>query len=655
MTPEQQLRIISKAWGRNQKGYCFFPWIDREAQRKAGRRRAGYHEGEAFHWPSEKPEIIEHIKKHREHDLYWCPSLFEYPMRREDVAMDEHALWADLDEADPTQIEDYPPTIAWETSPGRYQALWLITTKDIQGASWPGNENQRLTYYLGADLGGWDTTQLLRLPGWRNYKYDDAPEGRLLWQDGRTYQSDDFEDLPEVHGSSVADLSGALEKEIDAVDRLKVIGRVQLKLNHRARELLSAKTASGDRSDSLWYLTRCLADVGCTVSEIVAVVRTTVWNKFADRADETKRLIIEATKAIDKRAPEVQEELEEEIERPALTRMASAFEGIQPPEWLVEGTLTQGAVGFVAGQPKSFKSWAGLDLAISVATGSDFLNYFKVQNPGPVLYIQEEDPIITLKQRAMKIWDGKQVDRMRVTDGAVEWEPAGKDLGTFDPDIALYVKQGVVISEESWQIWLDEVLSEGMNGKPYRLVVIDTLMRVAGAVDENRAVEMMTKVYRPLSTLNAKHGCAIQVVNHMRKSNKNDGGERGGQLMLGSVANHAWSEDSIYFHHDPKQQGIVIDFESKTAPGARFRMGNIHNKVWEPTLENISDDTDAPEPVSKASRGQSVASILSSTPKSVSVLAKAHGITYQAARQQLLRAQSKGLAVKDQNNLWSLA
>jgi hypothetical protein len=651
---EQRLKLISRAWGRNQKGYCFFPWIDREAQRKAGRRRAGFHEGEAFYWPRDRAKILKHMAEHEDHDLYWCPSLFEYEYRREDVATDEHALWADLDEVDPRTLEEYPPTIAWETSPGRYQALWIIESGDIQGASWPGNENQRMTYYVGADLGGWDTVQLLRLPGWKNHKYDDKPRGKLLWHDQRTYLSDDFSDLPQVHGGAVpSDITSALEKEIDAVDRLAVIGRIQLKLNHKAREILGAKEAAGDRSDNLWYLTRCLADAGCSVSEIVAIVRDTVWNKFAGRGDETKRLILEATKAIDKRAPEVQEELEEEAERPSLIRMASAFEGIQPPEWLVEGTLTQGAVGFVAGQPKSYKSWAGLDLAISVATGADFLNYFKVRNPGPVLYIQEEDPIITLKQRATKIWEGKQVDRLKVTTDGVEWEPATKDLGRFDPDIALYVKQGVIISEESWQIWLDEVLTEGMNGKAYRLVVIDTLMRVAGAVDENRAVEMMTKVYRPLSTLNAKHGCAIQVINHMRKSNKNDNGERGGQLMLGSVANHAWSEDSIYLHHDPKKQGIVIDFESKTAPGARYQMGNLNNKVWEPAIQDITEGPDEPMLRTKT-KGQPITEILLSTPKSVAVLAKAAGISYQSARQQLLRAETKGLATKTADNLWML-
>jgi hypothetical protein len=657
MTPEQQLKVISKAWGRNQKGYCFFPWIDREAQRKAGRRRAGYHEGEAFYWPKDRDKILQHMRQHQEHDLYWCPNLFEYDARREDVAMDEHALWADLDEVDPTQIEDYPPTIAWQTSPGRYQALWIIGAGDAQGASWPGNENQRLTYHLGADLGGWDTTQLLRIPGWKNHKYEEEPEGKLLWQDGRTWLSDEFDELPAVQGAlPQGTLVTVLEKEIDAVDRTAVLARVKLKLNHRARELLASKIASADRSDNLWYLERCLADAGCSIAEIVAVVRPTVWNKFDDRADELKTLINEASKAIAKRSEEVQEELEEEAERAPLVRMALAFRDIQPPEWLIDGVLTENAVGFIAGQPKSYKSWVGLDMAISVATGADFLGHFKVRNPGPVLYIQEEDPIITLKQRAMKIWKGKQVDRLRVTEQGVEWEP-GSDLKNFDPDINMYVKQNFTISEDTWQVWLDEMLAQGMNGKPYRLLTIDTLMRVAGAVDENRAVEMMTKVYRPLSTLSAKHKVAIQVVNHMRKSNKNDGGERGGQLMLGSVANHAWSEDSVYLHHDPKADGVVIDYESKTAPGARYQMSNLRNAVWEPAL-SIIEQSDSNEPIDstkhRSRKGSAVVVMLSSTPKSVSVLAKAAGVTYQSARQQLIRAETKGLAVKTADNLWIL-
>lgn len=316
LTMEARLNIISRAWGK-QKGYVFFPWISGDAREKVDRIK-GYHEGPAFKWPQDKGRILEHMKAHTHDDLYWCPSIFEKKVRRMDYAMDEHALWADLDQKDPREIEDYPPTIAWESSPGRYQALWLITSGDLQGASWPGNENQRMTYHVGADPSGWDSTQLLRIPGWRNHKpeYRDegrSPKGKLLWKNGRRYLPDDFEDLPKVEAGAISgDLVDALTDEVERVDRHKVWANVRLKLPKTARELVAAKEAHGDRSEKLWWLMRCLADVGVSPVEIVAVLRETPWNKFAGRQDELKRLLTEATKAVGSRSQETKDKLEEE-------------------------------------------------------------------------------------------------------------------------------------------------------------------------------------------------------------------------------------------------------------------------------------------------------------------------------------------------------
>jgi len=669
---EEALKLISRAWGRTQNGYCFFPWIDREEQERAGIRRAGYHEGPAFQWPKDRDKIVEHLDQHQEHDVYWCPSLFEYDSRKQEFAMDEHALWADLDEANPRNIaEEYKPTIAWESSPGRYQALWIIGQGDIQGASWPGNENQRLTYYLGADLSGWDTTQLLRVPGWVNHKPEyDKPKGKVLWSRGRTYLPDEFEDLPEVAGALAANqITSVLEKEIEAVDRAAVLSRVKLKLNHKARELINAREASGDRSDNNWYIMRCLADAGCSISEIVAIARETVWNKFEGRSNELQVLISEASKAIDKRSDEVQDSLEEEANRPSLMSMAEAFKDIKPPKWLIEGCLTEGAVGFIAGQPKSFKSWCGLDMALSVSTGSDFLDYFRVMEPGPVLYIQEEDPVITLKDRAMKIWRGKRVDKLKMNGKTVVWEPSKGDAVDFNPDIAVYIKQGVTISEESWQIWMDDVLAEGWYGKPYKLVVIDTLMMTAGDVDENRAQQMTTKVFKPLKLLAAKHSVAIQVVHHMRKG-KNENGERGGQLMLGSVANHAWSEDSLYLSHTATGD-IVMDFESKTAPGARYKIANLVNKRWEPSVIAMTSKDEPPSshtagkvyapPTPPAlTRGrwspkdQLPALLDIANGRTIRSLADELKVSAPAISKRLQKAATKGLAARGTDGLWRL-
>lgn len=594
------LNVISKAWG-DQEGFCFFPYIDRELQQRTGQRRAGYNEGPvrpktdergpSFRWPQDRKEIKSYLAEHLEkgHDVYWCPSLFEYPTRRSDVAMDEHALWADLDEVDPREIREYPPTIAWESSPGRFQALWLAADGDFQGASWPGNENQRLTYLLGADPSGWDTTQLLRLPGWPNFKPERVeanggtpPRGKLLWSVGNTYSIEDFHDLPEVRGAVSSELTEALEAEVDNIDRLKVLARLKIKLNHTARELLSAREVSGDRSQQMWYLMRCLADAGATTTEIVSIIRPLVWNKFADRADEMKRLIAEASKAVASRSDEVTEELEDEGERKKPQRLGELLRNIRRPVWLVEGVLTEGACGFIAGEPKSWKSWVGYDLALSVSTGADFLGSFPVRNPGPVLYIQEEDPPPVLKTRGAKIYAGKATDKLELdSDGqGIFWLPPSLEE-EFDPDINAYVQNGVTISDEAWQMWLDETLEEGMDGERYRVMILDTLMMTAGTVDENRAQEMTTKIFRPLKVLARKHKVSIMVVHHLGKGGD---GKRMGQRMLGSVANHAWAEDSLYLLRSGGKGVVKMEFESKVAPAQTYRLANLDNERWEPQV-----------------------------------------------------------------------
>lgn len=609
---EKSLRLISQAWGRKQSGYVFFPYIDRQRQLETGQRRTGFHEGPAFLWPKEKKQILDHMLSHTQHDLYWTTSLFEYPMRREEVAMDEHALWADLDFVDPSTLDEYPPTIAWESSPGRYQALWVAAQGDFQGASWPGNENQRMTYYIGADPSGWDTVQLLRVPGWENHKPEylrkdgTYPKGKVLWFDGPRYSPGDFAELPTVQVGD-SELTEALASDIDGVDRLEVIARIKLKLNHRARELLGAREASGDKSDNLWYLIRCLADVGCTTAEIVAIVRESVWNKFRDRGDEMRRLITEASKAIAKRSEETlkkldEEEEDEDIERPSPQRLGFLLKNIRKPKYLIQGVLTEGACGFIAGEPKCYKSWVGLDMALSVATGADFLGQFRVQNPGPVLYIQEEDPAPTLKSRSAKIWVNKSTDKFELVhtpdEAGLYWLPPEQDE-VFDPDINAYIQEGLVVSSPAWQIWLDETLAAGMDGEPYRLMIIDTLMMTAGDVDENRAQEMTTKIFKPLKTLSRKHNVALMVIHHMGKADKS----RPGQRMLGSVANHAWGEDSIYLSRSG-MTAVRMDLESKTVPAATFRLTELDNVGWTPHVQPWRAEEDQPTPEAEAANGR---------------------------------------------------
>jgi DNA-binding CsgD family transcriptional regulator len=337
---------------------------------------------------------------------------------------------------------------------------------------------------------------------------------------------------------------------------------------------------------------RSLADAGCSVAEIVAIVRETVWNKYVDRADETRRLILEASKAIAAK-PEVPEQAEEEIDREPAQRLGFLLKNVKKPKFIIQGIWTKGAVGFIAGEPKCYKSWTALDMALSIATGADFLGAFPIVEPGPVLYIQEEDPLPTLKARTGKIWVSKAVDKMELVptdDGMkINWLPP-KAEEEFDPDVNAFVQKGITISDEVWQLWLDEVIAEGMDGKPYVMIFIDTLMMVAGDVEENKSQVMTTKIFKPLKTLARKHDCAIAVVHHMGKAEK----ARSGQRMLGAVANHAWSEDSLYLSKAANGD-IKMELESKTVPANLWRISNLDNRQWQPIVGPWTKD-DATSP-----------------------------------------------------------
>jgi len=60
--------------------------------------------------------------------------------------------------------------------------------------------------------------------------------------------------------------------------------------------------------------------------------------------------------------------------------------------WLIDTLWARAGVGIIGGAPKCCKSWLGLDLAVSVASGTPCLDTFPVAEPGGALvYMAEED------------------------------------------------------------------------------------------------------------------------------------------------------------------------------------------------------------------------------------------------------------------------
>ena len=600
LSPEEQLKVLARVWGYDRTGFVFLPHIDGQAKDKDARRK-GFHENRAFKWPRDKDAIVQHLEDKAGDDLYFTPALFKGKRRITQHLLPERSLWADLDPVDPSSLGEYRPTIAWESSPGRYQGIWLLN-EPLEGASKGGRENHRLTAYINADPSGWDSTQLLRVPGRPNFKPEYTPEGEpngvigkgLLWDAGPRYVWSDFEDLPEVGSQVVDEVELVDEDVIDRVDRHEVWGRLRLKVSRRVREYMALKTEppAGNRNEVLWQIERELADAGASLVEIVAIVRASVWNKYRGRHDEMKRLKIEAAKAIAAKdeSPAV-EEIEDEV-KPDLNWLSSVVQQPIPrPRWLVRNMWTRGGCGFISGAPKSYKSWMALDMAVTVATGTTFLGQpaYKVARPEKVLYLQEEDDLLLVMQRLALITEAKVPDlfwhgQLELTDDGVWWTGPTRDI-----PMALQVQTGFIASDPGWQSWLDEAVQ----ANDFSMVIIDTLSTTAGDIDTDRSSELMNQMLKPLKVIAKKNDTAIVIVHHNKKSATDARGARAGNDMLGSVALHAWVDCAIYARSKDSSGTIQIERESKmaqdeslkiTVPYMFENLATGARQLWEPEL-----------------------------------------------------------------------
>ena len=215
-------------------------------------------------------DIVVFARGHRRHNVYFCPHGFARRRRVKSYAVLPAMLWADLDEADPRTLKGLSPTVAIESSPGRYVGLWLTdraVTEEL---------NRRLTYHIGADKGGWDLTQMLRVPGTLNYKYDPPVRVTVLWEDGPRYEIDDLERrLPALPARE----AGSNVRKASALSARAIIEKYILR-HWVKRELLKGAQVGSERRHRMhWKLGNELYEAGVPAEEAFVLLWATGWNK----------------------------------------------------------------------------------------------------------------------------------------------------------------------------------------------------------------------------------------------------------------------------------------------------------------------------------------------------------------------------------------
>ena len=180
-------------------------------------------------------------------DLYFSPLAFSERQRKNAHVFRPRVLFADLDPVDPRDLT-IRPTIAWETSPGMFQAVWVLDKALDSYSVWCGL-NKRLTVSTGADPGGWFGSKLLRVPGTFNYKR--GAWGKLLWWDKtRFFSPTELNDTLPVLSSHTREVHDDFPAPMDSKEWEWLLGLHWPKLSLLAKSLI-VKQRVPDRSRHL--------------------------------------------------------------------------------------------------------------------------------------------------------------------------------------------------------------------------------------------------------------------------------------------------------------------------------------------------------------------------------------------------------------------
>jgi hypothetical protein len=218
-------------------------------------------------------------------------------------------------------------------------------------------------------------------------------------------------------------------------------------------------------------------------------------------------------------------------------RVAEIASQDRPQRWLVEQLWGASSVGLIGGAPKCSKTWLGLDLALSVATGTACLGRYAVPEPGPVLAYLAEDalPIVRQRVEGMARHRGLDLDRVEIH----------------------------VITAPTLRLDRDphrrQLVETARRLRP-RLLLLDPLVRLHG-IDENNAGEV-AGLLAYIRSLQRQLDLSVILVHHTRKNGA--GGVAAGQALRGSSDLHAFGDSNLYLRR--ARDRLQLSSEHRAAP-----------------------------------------------------------------------------------------
>ncbi len=205
--------------------------------------------------------------------------------------------------------------------------------------------------------------------------------------------------------------------------------------------------------------------------------------------------------------------------------------------WLIEQLWGESSVGVIGGAPKCSKTWLGLDMALSVATGTACLGKYAVPQAGPVLIYLAEDALPVVRERVAGMARHRGLDLAGVEVHVITAPTLRLDR---DPHRG-------------------RLLETAKRLRP-RLLLLDPLVRLH-AIDENHAGEV-AGLLAYFRSLQRQLDLSVVLVHHTRKNAA--GGVAAGQGLRGSSDLHAFGDSNLYLRRS--RERLVLSSEHRAAP-----------------------------------------------------------------------------------------
>jgi len=221
---------------------------------------------------------------------------------------------------------------------------------------------------------------------------------------------------------------------------------------------------------------------------------------------------------------------------------------VKEPEMLIAGVLPAAGASLSVGAAKSGKTLDAAQKAIAVASGSALYDFYQVRNPGPVLFLEQDDPAGGASLKTI-------LQKSTVPVAGIPFHLVTGVPYQFGPELLG---------------WL-----EGQIGRlKLRLVVLDSYTALRGS--RPKGVDIVKAEQSDLTQLDAlakRTDCAVLVIHH---SSKGSAGLDWSEKAAGTFAMSAATEAQAHISRFPELDGA--------APERLVRIRGRHSEDLEMVL-----------------------------------------------------------------------